>query len=149
MDGRGVSDDAVVVNPTDVSAKVLDGEAVIINLSTGVYFSASGSGSVAWALLEAGHDRAGVAHGLAECFRVPVDRVDADLGPFLADLRTHELVVPGTPDGQPAEVDLDVAGTTYAPPTLDAYTDMSDLLALDPPMPGLADIPWRDPDTSP
>jgi len=141
-----VSDD-IVVNPTDVSAKVLDGEAVIINLSTGVYFSASGAGAVAWALLQAGHDRAGIADGVAERFGVPADQVDADLGPFLADLQTHELVVPGRPDGPPAEVDLEVAGSAYAAPLLEVYTDMSDLLALDPPMPGLADIPWRDPDT--
>lgn len=141
-----MSDD-IVVNPTDVSAKVLDGEAVIINLSTGVYFSASGAGAVAWALLQAGHDRAGIADGVAERFGVPADQVDADLGPFLADLQTHELVVPGRPDGPPAEVDLEVAGSAYAAPLLEVYTDMSDLLALDPPMPGLADIPWRDPDT--
>ena len=144
-----MTDDAVVVNPTDISAKVLDGEAVIINLSTGVYFSASGVGSVAWALLQAGHDRAGVAEGVAERFGVPADQVDGDLGPFLADLRTYELVVAGTPSGRPAEVDLDVNGLAYAPPTLEVYTDMADLLALDPPMPGLADIPWRDPDTGP
>ncbi len=141
-----MSDD-IVVNPTDVSAKVLDGEAVIINLSTGVYFSASGAGAVAWALLQAGHDRAGIAGGVAERFGVPADQVDADLGPFLADLQTHELVVPGRPDGPPAEVDLEGAGSAYAAPLLEVYTDMSDLLALDPPMPGLADIPWRDPDT--
>ena len=144
-----MTDDAVVVNPTDISAKVLDGEAVIINLSTGVYFSSTGTGAVAWALLQAGHDRAGVAQGVAERFGVPADQVDADLGPFLADLRSHDLVVAGTPDGTAGEVDLGGNGAGYSPPVLEVYTDMSDLLALDPPMPGLADIPWRDPDTTP
>lgn len=144
-----MSDDAVVVNPTEVSAKVLDGEAVIINLSTGVYFSAAGTGAVAWALLEAGHDRAGIAQGLAGHFGVPVEQVDGDLDPFLAELRRHDLVVPGTPEGEPTAVDLDGSGAPYGPPALEVYTDMADLLALDPPMPGLADIPWRDPDTAP
>jgi hypothetical protein len=132
----------LVVNLTDISAKVLDGEAVIINLSTGVYFSASGSGALAWALLEAGHDRSGVAQSLAERYGVPLDQADADLGPFLDELRTHELLVAGAPDGGPQTVDLAVPDG-YAPPALEVYTDMSDLLALDPPMPGLADIPWR------
>jgi hypothetical protein len=144
-----VSDDDLVVNPTDISAKVLDGEAVIINLSTGVYFSASGSGALAWALLEAGHDRAGIARGLAERFDVSVDRVDGDLGAFLDELRRHELAVPGAAGGEPAAVDVDLDGAAYGPPTLEVYTDMSDLLALDPPMPGLADIPWRGPDDAP
>ncbi len=141
-----MSDEHLVVNPTDISAKVLDGEAVIINLSTGVYFSAAGTGALAWALLEAGHDRSGIAAGLAERFDVPVDRADADLGGFLDDLRTHDLVVAGAPAGEAATVDLDLDGAAYRPPTLEVYTDMSDLLALDPPMPGLADIPWRGPD---
>jgi hypothetical protein len=142
-----VTEEHLVVNPSDISAKVLDGEAVIINLSTGVYFSSSGAGALAWALLEAGHDRDGVARGLAERFAVPVERAAADLEPFLADLRRHELVVPGTVGDGPAAVDVDLDGAAYAPPTLEVYTDMSDLLALDPPMPGLADIPWRGTDT--
>lgn len=86
---------------------------------------------------------------MADRFGVPVDQVDGDLGPFLADLRGHDLVVSGIPSGEPEAVDLDVAGAAYSPPVLEVYTDMSDLLALDPPMPGLADIPWRDPDSSP
>ena len=141
-----MSDEHLVVNPTDISAKVLDGEAVIINLSTGVYFSTSGAGALAWALLEAGHDRPGIAQGVADRFAVPVDRVDADLAGFLDDLRTHELAVPGPVGEPPTAVDVDLNGATYAPPALEVYTDMSDLLALDPPMPGLADIPWRGPD---
>lgn len=139
-----MGEESLVVNPSDVSAKVLDGEAVIINLSTGVYFSASGAGAVAWSLFQAGHDRAGIARGVAEAFGVPVEQVNADLGPFLADLRAHDLAVPGAPSGPPDGVVVEVNGAGYAPPTLEAYTDMSDLLALDPPMPGLADIPWRD-----
>jgi len=143
-----VSHGELVVNPTDVSAKVLDGEAVMINLSTGVYFSAAGSGALAWALLQAGHDRAGIARGVAERFGVSVDQVDADLGPFLDDLVARDLAVVGTPSGAPAAVEAEIPDGPYAPPVLEAYTDMADLLALDPPMPGLSDIPWSGPDST-
>ena len=34
----------------------------------------------------------------------------------------------------------------YETPTLNIYRDMGDLLALDPPMPGLADMAWKDPE---
>ena len=51
------------------------------------------------------------------------------------------------PTAPPQAVDLDQTSGAYTPPVLEVYTDMSDLLALDPPMPGLADIPWRGPDT--
>jgi hypothetical protein len=143
-----VTDGELVVNPTDVSAKVLDGEAVIINLSTGVYFSATGSGALAWALLQAGHDRSGIARGVAERFGAPIDQVDADLAPFLDELVARDLAVAGTPPDSPAAVDADIPDGPYAPPVLEAYTDMADLLALDPPMPGLSDIPWSGPDAT-
>ena len=32
----------------------------------------------------------------------------------------------------------------YKSPQLHIYTDMEDLLALDPPTPGFADIPWKE-----
>ncbi len=31
----------------------------------------------------------------------------------------------------------------YTAPTLEIFRDMQDLLALDPPMAGLSDIPWK------
>ena len=138
-----MSSGRLVVNPTEVSAKVLDGEAVIINLSTGVYFSSSGAGALAWALLQAGHDRTGIAGEVAARYGEPVERVDADLGPFLDDLQAHALAVPGEADGEPGPVEVDLGDAPYGPPVLEVYTDMSDLLALDPPMPGLSDIPWE------
>jgi len=37
----------------------------------------------------------------------------------------------------------------YEPPRLSVYRDMGDLLALDPPAPGLTDIPWKAPPGDP
>ena len=37
----------------------------------------------------------------------------------------------------------------YEAPTLNIYRDMGDLLALDPPTPGLQDITWKEPDDEP
>jgi hypothetical protein len=37
------------------------------------------------------------------------------------------------------------ARQNWHPPALNVYRDMSDLMALDPPVPGLAPIPWNDP----
>jgi hypothetical protein len=36
----------------------------------------------------------------------------------------------------------------YEPPVLERYADMEDLLALDPPMPGIANLPWQGADES-
>ena len=36
----------------------------------------------------------------------------------------------------------------YTVPVLNSYKDMSELLALDPPMPGLEQVPWKDSDAA-
>jgi hypothetical protein len=43
---------------------------------------------------------------------------------------------------QPGQVDTK---QSYEPPQLNIYRDMGDLLALDPPTPGLEATPWKDP----
>ena len=43
-------------NPDEVAAKVVQGEAIIINLASGVYYSMTGVGAAAWGLLEATGD---------------------------------------------------------------------------------------------
>ena len=37
---------------------------------------------------------------------------------------------------------------SYDIPKLNIYRDMGDLLALDPPVPGLGDTPWKEPEES-
>src|SRR3970040_1383693 len=49
------------VHDEEVAAKVIDGEAIIINLTTGVYYSLDPTGSEVWSLLEAGHDLDAIA----------------------------------------------------------------------------------------
>jgi hypothetical protein len=45
---------------------------------------------------------------------------------------------------------VDVDGRApYVPPALHIYRDMGQLLALDPPTPGLMDIDWKDPGDKP
>ena len=48
---------------------------------------------------------------------------------------------PGPPPTLPRRAE---ARLPYTPPTLDIYRDVSDLLAIDPPMPTLPDGPWTE-----
>ncbi len=63
----------------------------------------------------------------------------------MGQLRTEKLVIdapqPTQTTGQePAHTDPRLP---YTAPALEIFRDMQDLLALDPPMPGLSDIPWK------
>jgi hypothetical protein len=136
------------VKSNEIAAKVIDGEAIIINLATGVYYSAADVGACVWELAAAGHRFDAMTAAVAARFTVPVGvDVEADLTSFLNRLTEEELIEVGPAgDGTAPAVD-DGRRATYGAPTLNAYRDMGDMLALDPPVPGLEPIPWGDPES--
>jgi hypothetical protein len=134
------------LNGDEIAAETIAGEAVILNLSSGVYYSLDGAGGLVWSLLERGHSPAEAATRVAERFGVEEGDALADIESLLSEVLAEGLLVE---DGasEPRELlddELPPAGD-YAKPGLQAYTDMGDMLALDPPMPGLKDVPWRAP----
>lgn len=119
------------LNGPEVVAETLDGEALIVHLGTGAYYTCGGAGEVAWAQLLAGATVEQVADSLAAAFAIPRDQAEQDAASFVAEARTQGLVVEAT-----REYEAPVAAATrrvaYAPPAFDKYTDMEQLLALDP-----------------
>lgn len=128
-----------------VAAKVMDGEAVIIDLESGVYYSLSDVGGRVWELMEAGCSLHRIARAVHEEFGIELERAAADLRTLFAHLSEERLVVDAGERHEPASLPppSGVVTGAYAPPVLQVFRDMQDLLALDPPMPGLKDIPWN------
>jgi hypothetical protein len=125
---------------------VVDGEAIFINLSTGVYYSLRGAGAALWTLLAAGHSVGAATERIAALAGVTPAQVAADGGALVARLVDERLALPAEGNAsEPAEVQLEARWIRpYTAPVLETYSDMADLLALDPPMPGLGTIPWGD-----
>lgn len=128
-------DQRLSVNTFAVAAEVIDGEAVIINLSDGMYFTMDGVGAEVWRLVEQGCSLRTMAACLAARYGVDEARVLADLDEVAAALLAAELVV--AEDGHAAGGALDGDPPDYAKPELVSYSDMADVLALDPPLPVL------------
>jgi hypothetical protein len=103
----------------DVVSDVLDDEAVIINLDTGVYFQAVGDASRTWVSIIGGADTS-----------VDLDPGRRDeLDGFIALLIGHGLVrARSGSDGTVAELPAWAPGSLI----LDSHEDLQDLLALDP-----------------
>ena len=125
------------VNERHVTASVIDGEAIIINLESGLYFSLDQCGAAAWELLTAGHSVAESAALLARACDSDETAVRANLLELGAQLVERTLVAPvEAPGVAPAAVDLSGFDLkVWAAPTLNVYDDMGDVLALDPPLP--------------
>jgi hypothetical protein len=128
----------------NTAATVIDGEAIIVNLTTGVYYSMDKVGAEVWQMMEQGLSLEQISAAVAARYDVTADRAVADIEALTAKLVAEDLVEQSTAT-QPV-VANPVAGdprASYAVPSLEVYRDMSDLLALDPPMPGLRDIPLQ------
>ena len=128
-------------NTADVAAKVIDGEAIIMNLANGLYFSMDEVGSAVWEMVEAGCSLDEMADRLATSYDADRDAVAADVARIAEQLLSEGLVVVSEAAAPAAAHAFAGAGGSYAAPTLTRYDDMADLLALDPPMPGLGALP--------
>lgn len=136
-------------NRDSVAAEVVDGEAIILNLETGAYYSLDQAGARIWQLLEHGLDTPAIAARVAEEYDAPAEAVASDVDALVADLLAEQLViVDPAPVSEPSSMPSDTrtgAPRAYAPPALKKYTEMADMLALDPPLPGLKDLEWKRP----
>jgi len=125
------------------TAKVIDGEAIIMNLSNGLYFSMDNVGADVWLLVERRHSASEMAETIAARYNVSSEVTLADVSTLLQELLHEDLVVTieGEPNGDGPQWD-GAPNKSYSAPILNKYSDMADLLALDPPMPGLGDSNW-------
>ncbi|MFT4115534.1 PqqD family protein [Bradyrhizobium sp.] len=110
-------------------------ETVIVNLDTGSYYSAQGSASAVWRLVGEGvPDRTIVDHYTAAH---PSDASDVAraLADFFAQLVAESLVeVDASAGGEPGPAPIAAAkpDQSFVPPVLQKYTDMEEMLLLDP-----------------
>lgn len=119
-----------VVNAPRVIHETLDGEVVAIDLASGAYFSMRGSAAVAWDAIVAGLDTASVIDHVTATHAATDADIAADIDAFVADLVERELVVAGSAEtGQAPDHGT---GLPYQPPSLETFTDMADVILLDP-----------------
>lgn len=122
-----------VTNHHNLVAETIDEEVIIVNLDTGVYYSLRESACFIWERLRTGGSLAQLAAAVRAAYIQVPETLDADLRAFVADLAadqlvitTHELTpiapfVPNPGNGQP-----------YTQPVIDKFSEMADLLQLDP-----------------
>jgi hypothetical protein len=140
---------------TDVAAaKVIDGEAVIINVVTGRYYSLEAAGALAWTVLtERPSTLAEIAARLTRHYAVTPETALADLERLTAELIGEDLVTTApdengaTPHPAAPSDEGSGEGLAYTRPELAIFSDMEDLLAFDPPLPGGAPDVWQPPPT--
>lgn len=136
-----MSVNALRANRPTVISEHIDGETVMINLETGNYYSLNGGAARIWALID-GAESVTVDQLIAGLRQQGVDEpaLPAQVTAFVDELSQERLVVSSAPgsaaNGDGEGQDGTAAGTAdpgpWSAPSLARFTDMQDLLVLDP-----------------
>ena len=123
------------VNSPQVISETIQGETIIINLTTGTYYSLQGSGAAIWEGIAASATADEIVDRLETVFDASRDELTPAVSSLLGELETEQLVV-RTENGGPRPDEPAVAASegkaTFVAPSLAKYTDMQDLVLLDP-----------------
>ena len=85
--------------PDDVVFEVLEGEAVVLNLDTGIYFTLNPVGTRIWELIEEHGDLAKVRDAMISEYEVGEETLDRDIEALMRELVEKGLVL-STPEGE-------------------------------------------------
>ena len=128
------------VNQPDVVFEVFNDEIVIINLASGTYYSLDQSGAEIWQLLQQGATCPAIVAKIAATYALKYKEIELPVEKFLTELIQEKLI---TPNGASTQAHTQASSMAlgdpsssgrrhFTPPSLNKYTDMQDLLLLDP-----------------
>jgi hypothetical protein len=127
-------DSTYTVNERDVIAESLEGETLIINLKSGVYYTSNGIGDEVWRYLRDGCSVGQVIETLCARYVGDPGAIRADLLSFVSQLRTENLILDGDvlATAVAAQTRKSDGASVFTKPVLQRYTNFQELLLLDP-----------------
>lgn len=130
------------INSSRIVHETIDGETVILNLDTGNYYSLLGTGMRIWSFIESGAGVQDIIEKMKSDYVEDGTAIGEAVQKFISELCNEGLAGPETDGGggafqwpvekeknMPAE---DGQRQAFVPPVLNRYSDMQDLLLLDP-----------------
>ena len=115
-----------------VVAELFDDEVVIINLEQGTYYSLDGAGKALWQGLDAGYSIPALITYLAQCYSVAPMELEVAVRNVINQLSAEAIIEPCAEQPTTEALPIPSERSPFVAPQLRAYTDMQDLLMLDP-----------------
>lgn len=124
-------------NVPAVAYEAFDDEVVLIHFPSGRYFRLDAVGRAAWACLArpGGASSESVAAMLQQAFDAPAEMILSATETFVSQLLDNDLVLKAgvSMDGEePASRPPQAAKARFEPPRLEVFTDLEDILLIDP-----------------
>lgn len=128
------------VNRPQVINETIDGEAIMINLVTGSYYSLDSVGGEVWGLVEQSRTVDDIVATLAGRYDAPEGVIRHTVEDLLDRLHREQLLArddsaapsPGPAAATPTPEAASAGRRPFAAPRLEKFTDMQDLILLDP-----------------
>ena len=126
------------INSPHVIHEIIDGEAVLVNLESGSYYSIDNIGAVVWDYVEKGLSSSQIVEAVAAQYDGKAADIDQGVQNLFTQLQAEQLIVPiesSPTNGHAPALNAAANGPDKPPfeaPVLHKYTDMEDLLLLDP-----------------
>jgi len=122
------------VNAPEAIHQTIEGEVILINLSTGNYYSLRDTAAEVWAMLEAGMEPDEAAGRLAARYGASEEETGSHVRDLVEHLREEGLLAEADPaaDASPPPAGEDPPAAEYTPPAVEKFEDMQDLILLDP-----------------
>lgn len=126
------------VNSPQIVCETIDGEVVIVNLDKGYYYSLLKTGAEIWSRIERQLDRTSIIEEINCTYDGDIEEISTAIERFLEELQREEIIVPHDIANLTSATDH-VPNTAevrdkqlFERPILEKFTDMEDLLLLDP-----------------
>jgi len=129
------------VNTPNVSSENIDGEVIIVNLENGSYYSCVDLGAYVWSRISGGEATSSIVERLSDHYPVDRAQIEDSVADFASGLEREQLIVPAS-SSQGGGLAVEAAlPAEYSAPELNIYSDMKDMLLLDP-VHDVADVGW-------
>jgi hypothetical protein len=122
------------VNRPDVMMESFEGEVIIIHMKRGNYYSLRGSAPLIWDMIGQGCSLEKTGDYLAARYPAQEEEVRGSLRTLVEELIAEDLIAPlaAAPTASNETFSNVKVDGPFTPPLLERYTDMQELLLLDP-----------------
>jgi hypothetical protein len=125
-------DDIIVANLPVTASENFAGEMVVIHFDRGTYFSLRGSAGTIWSLLQTPTSIAAIVAAVRTHAHPMSTNFEAMLTSFVAKLAEHDLITSAPELAELPVISAAAVANLAEPPDLEIYTDLAELIALDP-----------------
>ena len=126
------------INTVYISHETIDGEVVMVNLNNGSYYSMDKAGAVIWNYIDKGMTTKQITEQIKNQYSGESLEIETSINELILELQKEDLILlsvstNGTePDSSNVIGNLETEKKDFEKPVLQKFTDMQDLLMLDP-----------------